>query len=320
MAERLELIEPAPPEVEEARCDLCGAQDSTVLYTLSDALHHLPGEFPLRRCVKCGLMYLNPRPTPQSIRQYYPPDYAPYRPPIEDERFALMRYMRRRKMIKRRTLVEKYGRLKNGRVLDVGCATGLFLHEMQLAGWEAVGVEPIASAAELAQRQFGLEVFQGMLGDAPFAPQSFDAITFWDVLEHTFSPRVELAHAARLLKPGGLVAINVPNWDSFDRRPCGPYWQGFDTPRHLYVFTRPTLTELLAQAGFRVLDWVCFMPGFFTWVLSVQRWLKARHLRWEKPVVRLLTFPGMRLLFEPWFAWANWRGIGPVIAVFARKE
>lgn len=306
-------------EVEEVACDLCGATASTSLYTLSDIIHQLPGEFTLRRCTECGLMYLSPRPTLRSIGNYYPPDYTPYRPPIEEERFALMRYMRRRKLIKRRVLMEKYGSLKQGRVLDVGCATGLFLHEMQLAGWEATGVEPIQSAAELARTRFGLHVFQGRLGDAPFEPQSFDAITFWDVLEHTFSPRAELAHAARLLKPGGLIAINVPNWDSFDRRPFGANWQGFDPPRHLYVFSRQTLTEFLSQTGFQVVAWVCFMPGFFTWVVSVQRWLTARHPQWARPATRILNFPGVRLLFEPWFAWMNYRLTGPVIAVFARR-
>lgn len=306
-------------ETEEVACDLCGALASTPLYTLHDIMHQAPGEFTLRRCTACGLIYLSPRPTPDSIGIYYPPDYTPYRPPIEDERFALMRYMRRRKLIKRRTLIEKYGGARPGRLLDVGCATGLFLHEMQLAGWEAVGVEPIQSAAEFAQQRFGLHVFQGMLADAPFEPHSFDAITFWDVLEHTFSPSAELAHAARLLKPGGLIAINVPNWDSFDRRPFGANWQGYDPPRHLYVFSRQTLTQLLAQAGFCVMDWVCFMPGFFTWIASVQRWLTVRHPAWVRPVMRLLTFPGVRLLFEPWFAVMNARRTAPVIAVFAQR-
>jgi 2-polyprenyl-3-methyl-5-hydroxy-6-metoxy-1,4-benzoquinol methylase len=315
----MKLSDQSVPEVEEVKCDLCGTNGAPVLYTLTDTLHHLPGEFTLRRCVKCGLLYLSPRPTLKSIRQYYPPDYSPYRPPIEDERFALMQYMRRRKLIKRRTLIERYTGLKQGRVLDVGCATGLFLHEMQLSGWQTAGVEPVALAAEFARQRFNIDVFQGTLSDAPFTPDSFDVITFWDVLEHTFSPRDELAQTARLIKPGGLVAINVPNWDSFDREFFGPYWQGFDAPRHLYVFTRSTLSELLAHAGFHVLDWVCFMPGFFTWILSVQRWLKAKHTRWEKPIVRLLMFPGVRLLFEPWFKWVNWRHAGPVISVFAQR-
>jgi hypothetical protein len=122
-----------------------------------------------------------------------------------------------------------------------------------------------------------------------------------------------------LLRPGGLVAINVPNWESFDRQPFGPHWQGFDTPRHLYVFSRETLTAMLVQAGFRVLAWECFMPGFFTWILSVQRRLAAEQPRWAGPVMKVLMFPGVRLLFEPWFSVMNWRKTGPVISVFAQR-
>ena len=306
-------------QLEEVACDLCHSRTSTVLYVLTDTLHHLPGEFALRRCQQCGLMYLSPRPTAAALSDYYPPDYLPYRPPIEDERLGLMRYMRRRKLIKRRQLIEKYSGRVSGRVLDVGCATGLFLHEMQLAGWMSVGIEPIPSAAEFARQRFGLEVFQGLLGEAPFEAQSFDVITFWDVLEHTFSPVSDLRRTAQLLKPGGLVAINVPNWESFDRRPFGPYWHGFDTPRHLYVFSRETLTAMLSQAGFRVLAWECFMSGYFMWILSVQRRLAAEHPRWMRPVMRVLTFPGVRLLFEPWFSFVNWRKTGPVISVFAQR-
>jgi SAM-dependent methyltransferase len=315
----MELTQIFNIEVEDVACNLCGARDAVPVQILTDALYHLPGAFTLQRCTRCGLMYLKPRPTADSIGAYYPANYAPYRPPIEDERFALMRTMRRRKLIKRRELIEKYSGVTAGRVLDVGCATGLFLHEMQLGGWRAAGVEPVQSAAEFARQRFGLDVFQGELGAAPFDPQSFDAITFWDVLEHTFSPSEELAHAARLLKPDGLIAINVPNWDSFDRARFGADWQGFDPPRHLYIFSRETLTQLLAQAGFRVVDWICFMPGFFAWALSVQRRLNARHSRWAGPVTQVLKFPGARLLFEPWFMWMNRRRTGPVIAVFARR-
>jgi SAM-dependent methyltransferase len=195
----------------------------------------------------------------------------------------------------------------------------LFLREMQLAGWQAAGIEPISSAAELARRRFGLEVFEGWLRDAPFAASSFDVLTFWDVLEHTFSPRSDLSQAARLLRSGGLLAINIPNWDSFDRRPFGANWQGFDPPRHLYMFSRETLTRLLTETGFEILGWVCFMPGFFAWTLSVKRQLEAKHWRWRQLINWTLALPGIRLLFEPWFAWMNWRGKGPVISVLARR-
>jgi SAM-dependent methyltransferase len=305
---------------EETNCNLCGNRQSDILYPLADTAHFVPGQFTLRRCVVCGLMYLSPRPTPESIAHYYPVDYNPYRTPIEDERWPLMRWMRRRKLSRRRRLIEKYSGQTRGRVLDVGCATGLFLHELALTGWHTAGVELVASAAEFARQRFGLEVFQGMLADAPYGEASFDVVTFWDVLEHTFSPRDELRQAARLLRPNGVLALSVPNWDSFDRGLFGRHWQGLDSPRHLYVFSRPTLTRLLTEAGFSDLQWLCFMPGYFTSLPSLQRWLVSFNPGLARWVMRCLYLPGMRLPFEPWFALMNALQRGPVISVFARKS
>lgn len=300
-------------------CNLCGTTEAQLVYTLRDTVYGVPGEFGLRRCLRCGLMYLSPRPTPETIGLYYPADYHSYRPAVEDERLALMRWIRRRKLDKRRRLVEQYSRRTQGRLLDVGCATGLFLHAMAQAGWQVMGVEPGASAAEYARRRFGLDVFQGTLSQAPCPPGSFDVVTFWDALEHTFSPADELAQAARLLRPGGSLALSVPNWDGLDRRWFGPHWQGLDAPRHLYVFTRETLTGLLNRAGFEVQDWLCFIPGYFSFVNSLERWLKTVSPRLSRWAGRALGLPGMRLVFEPWFAFANKIGKGDIISVFAVK-
>lgn len=306
--------------VEEVGCDLCQTAVADPVHTFTDILYNLPGEFTMRRCRQCGLMYLSPRPTPQSIAFYYPENYTSYRPPIEQERLALMRWMRRRKLQQRRRFIEQFSERREGKILDVGCATGLFLNEMAQTGWQGYGVEPIDSAAQFARAHFGLEVFQGMLADAPYPPGSFDAITFWDVLEHTFSPTETLSQAAALLRPGGVVAISVPNWDSWERRWFGRHWQGYDPPRHLYVFTRPTLTELLEAAGFAVLDWVCFMPSYFSFVISLDRWLRVRRPQLAPTAQRLASLPGARLPFEPLFATANWLNKGSVISVFARKK
>jgi SAM-dependent methyltransferase len=265
-------------------------------------------------------MYLCPRLGPEEILDHYPPDYGPFRPAIEDESSAVLRWLRRRKLIRSRQLVERYSGRRRGRILDVGCSTGLFLHEMQQAGWQATGVEPNAAAAEYARRRFGLEVFQGMLEDAPCSARSLDAVTFWDVLEHTFSPAATLRQVAGLLAPGGLVAINIPNWDSPDRRLFGPLWVGYDPPRHLYVFTRATLTALLGQAGLEPVAWHCFMPSYFTFAFSADYWLAARAPRWAPVLSRGLHLPGLRFLFEPAFWLANAAGRGGVIAVFARRK
>ena len=273
-----------------------------------------------RRCRNCGLIYLCPRPKPDAIAAYYPDDYLPFRPAIEDEPRALMRWARRRKMIRRRELVEQFSERRTGRILDVGCSTGLFLHEMDLGAWSVAGVELTASAAGYARDRFGIEVFEGMLEDADFAPASFDVITFWDVLEHVYAPSETLDLSASLLKPGGLVAINVPNWDSLDRRLFGRQWQGYDPPRHLYVFTRSTLDRLLRQAGLEPVAWLCFMPAYFTFILSLENWLAAKMPLLRDPIMRLLNLPGLRIVFEIPFALLNRSGRGGVISVFARKS
>jgi len=306
-------------KAEEVPCHLCGATESLPLHTLSDTLHNVPGTFVLRRCLQCELMYLSPRPTSETISAYYPAEYDSYRPPIEDERLALMRWIRQRKLARRRHLVERYSGRSRGELLDVGCSTGLFLHEMAQHDWGVAGVEPIAFAAEFAHQRFALNVFQGVLRDAPHEPASFDVVTFWDVLEHTFAPLEELAKASLLLRAGGLLVLNVPNWHSWDRWLFGRHWQGLDSPRHLYAFTRKTLTAMLTQTGFSVVDWVCFMPGYFSFVMSVERWLKTINPQFSRFVKRALFLPGMRFPFEPWFSLANWVQKGPLISVFAHK-
>jgi 2-polyprenyl-3-methyl-5-hydroxy-6-metoxy-1,4-benzoquinol methylase len=306
--------------MEEISCDLCGLRESIPLYHLTDTLYNLPGTFVLRRCLRCDLMYLSPRPTRETIADYYPVDYSSYRPPIDDEPYALMRWIRRRKLVRRRQLIEKYSARRGARLLDVGCATGLFLHEMSRSGWHVAGVEPIGSAADYASRRFALEVYQGTLGTAPYGATTFDVVTFWDVLEHTFSPAGELAKAAFLLKPGGLIAISVPNWESIERWLFGRHWQGLDPPRHLYVFNRRTLTMLLNQAGFRILDWVCFLPGYFSFIISLERWLSTKDPRLARMANTIFNIPGMRFPFEPWFTFTNHLKKGAVISVFAVKE
>ena len=71
--------------IEEVPCNLCGAIESVPLYTLQDNGYKTPGEFVLRRCLRCGLMYLSPRPTRETMAAYYPAEYAPYQLAVEDE-------------------------------------------------------------------------------------------------------------------------------------------------------------------------------------------------------------------------------------------
>lgn len=305
--------------MENISCDLCGVDDAEIIFSGMGWKQPVPDGCVLVRCHQCGLMYLNPRPTPDEIGNFYRPDYSPYQPAIEDERFWLMRSIRRGKLVRRRRMIEKFSGRGTGSILDVGCSTGLFLHEMKRAGWETVGIEPNQSAAAYARDRFNLEVFQGTLTQSSYPAKAFNVVSYWDVLEHTFSPFTELQHTAELLQPGGLVVINLPNFDCPEREWFGPLWNGYDPPRHLYVFTRQTLTRLLQKTGFEPVAWVCFMSSYYSFIISLGNWLRSHAPKWAKPMQYVLNIPGMRFLFEPYFTVMNWRQRGSVISVFARK-
>lgn len=301
-------------------CNLCNSASKRILYNNPSWLKVAGEQYKLVKCMNCGLIYLYPRPDSDEIDQFYEDIYPCYKHSISDETNKLIRIMRKRNLIRRRNFIESISGQTNGSILDVGCATGLFINEMKEAGWKVYGVEPISNAAEYARKEFGLDVFKGYFQEAPFKENSFDVITFWDVIEHTFSPREELAHAARLLKPGGILLVNIPNWESFDRRLFDSFWIGLDPPRHLYVFPRDVMNQMLIKAGLQIVDWRCLVPAYFSFIISVENWLKYEHPELTSIVSWLLNLPGMRFLFEPWYQVTNRLRKSGVISVIARKE
>jgi SAM-dependent methyltransferase len=94
-------------------------------------------------------------------------------------------------------------------------------------------------------------VEQGTLEEANLDSDSFDALTMWDVIEHLGDPVGEMRHAYRILRPGGWIAIHTMDLDSLFARIMGPRWPWL-MEMHIYYFTRRTLGDLLAKAGFRV--------------------------------------------------------------------
>ncbi len=100
-----------------------------------------------------------------------------------------------------------------GRILDVGSALGTFLRVAQRRGWRPEGVEISRFASEFCRERHGLPVFNGDLNDFDGVPESFDAITFWDSIEHVSQPRENLEKAAALLRPGGVLLLTTDNFD-----------------------------------------------------------------------------------------------------------
>jgi SAM-dependent methyltransferase len=243
-----------------------------VLYETKDRLCHIAGHFALVRCNDCGVYYLNPRPTQDSIEAYYPTNYDPFARQTVQQLPLLRRLSVQYGLRKRCHFIRTYK--AQGRLLDIGCATGQFLAEMRrYPGWQVYGVEPGREAAQFAQHTLGLDVHEGELASAAYPDAYFDAVTMWDVLEHLHEPRDVLSEIARILKPDGVLALRTPSLGSWDARVFGPYWAGLDSPRHLAIFSRDTSVALLGYTGFTLRKMSTGGGSYFINLISLRFWL-----------------------------------------------
>ncbi|HUT15031.1 MAG TPA: class I SAM-dependent methyltransferase [Anaerolineae bacterium] len=296
--------------MEETNCNLCGADDTVLMYTERDRWLGLPGSFRLVRCQQCGLAYLNPRPALEDMAFYYPATYGPHRAVPEDEA-SLLSYLNHTCKYGKRTAVIRSARPQGGRLLDIGCATGSFLHVMGQSGsWEVCGVEPNADAAHCARDRFGLDVFEGTLKNALFSDAYFDVVTMWEVIEHLHDPRSTLLEIHRILKPEGMLVVSTPNLSSWDATFFGRHWMGLDAPRHLYVFSPRALRQLLRRTGFECQRTRSVVGLYYSVRRSAQFWLDehARSGKTKKLLLAILSSRFSRAIAYPYLALSNLAG------------
>lgn len=239
---------------EETPCLLCGWDDAELR---AEAADYSPASgsglrFAIVQCRRCGLLYTNPRPTPDTIGQFYPATYRPHAPRGKRAIRLPSRFWSR---LLGRPSPERRGRLPwigTGRLLDFGCGGGSYLRRMAELGWRVAGVDVSPRAVQSIREEMGLEIHLGSLPHPDLMTDSFDVVTMWQSLEHVHQPLAVLRAAFELLRPGGKIIVAVPNRDSLAANGFGEHWFGLDLPRHLTHFTRGALTEMLRTAGFRV--------------------------------------------------------------------
>ena len=241
--------------LEHVPCNLCGHDDFLVIYAsnygearpdeIQDTFRSSGDEIlldQLVQCNHCGLQYLTPRLNSDVVIGGYSEG--------EDENFVSQAAGRERTFAQSLKLIEKYAPGK-GRILDVGTAGGSFLAVAQRNGWDVEGCEPNRWMAEWGKAHYGIEIVPGTLFDMELTDETFDVITLWDVIEHTPDPTSVLEACHRLLKPGGLLVVNIPDIGSLVSRVMRRGWV-FLLSIHLYYFTVPTLREMLAKTGFEM--------------------------------------------------------------------
>jgi 2-polyprenyl-3-methyl-5-hydroxy-6-metoxy-1,4-benzoquinol methylase len=223
-------------------CIACGASDPKFFLEATDRFYRRPQRYRLLRCSQCSHVWLDDPPKPEEMGQHYGPDY--------DRVITIGGENSTQRWQDRREAIYKYK--TSGSILDIGCSSGAFLESMKGPDWQLSGIEMSAETAKRAAARTGGYIFAGDIMDAPFAPQSFDVITCFDVLEHVYDPRKVLAKVAEWLKPGGIYYVLVPNIDSGEARAFKTYWYGLELPRHLSHFSPESLGRLAKSAKLEI--------------------------------------------------------------------
>lgn len=274
---------PEPPaiEMETVPCLLCGGNDFEPVIESADLLTSFGGVFTVVRCLDCELHFTNPRPTEASIGHFYPNDYAPWggqekaptqRQRLHDElELAILRtgfgyppekttLGDRLKALLGLLWISRSAQRQDwipwrspGRLLDFGCGGGDFLVQMRKFGWQVEGMDNAAACAKEVTGRTGIPVHVGSLPHSDIEPESFDAVTMWNALEHVHQPRETVRAANEALRPGGIIVVGVPNIASWSFRRFQKEWYPLKVPRHLTHFTPDTLAETLNAEGFQML-------------------------------------------------------------------
>jgi len=165
-------------------------------------------------------------------------------------------------------------RVPKGRLLEVGCGSGVFLVAMRRRGWAVAGLEPHRTSTQDLRTHHGLDVRAGMLEDAPIEWGPFDAVALLDVIEHLVDPAAALAKVRALLRPGGVVIVATPNVASLEHRLFGRWWFALQPPDHLWLFSPDSLQRMVMMAGFNQLS-LAVSPVAYAWP-SVCRYLRIQ--------------------------------------------
>jgi len=183
------------------------------------------------------------------------------------------------------------------------------------------------SAAAYARQKLQLPVLVGKLDVVNLPDNSFDAVIMWHVLEHLERATHALREVNRVLKPGGIFLVAVPNFGSLEARLTRDKWFHLDVPRHLTHFTGSALASSLAQnlfqiqtASIRSFEYDCFsaMQSFLNRIGLQQNWLYRRLKREPGTVSQGL----LHLICLPPAAFAGFAAFivgGSTMIVYARK-
>lgn len=260
--------------MERVNCNLCGSSDHRRVYSIPDVRYFVDEWFDVVECTRCGLGFVNPRPTVSEMPRHYPPAF--FQSFKADQSHHARRYDAEAKLLT--SIVPDSNRV----LLDLGCANGDFPRFMRNLGWRVEGLEISSTAEPISD----FKVYRNEFSDIPIDGPYYDVITAWAVLEHVHDPMAYFKKAAQVLKRGGIFVFLVTNFESHSSRHL--YLE--DVPRHLFFFTERAVKEYLKHSGFALLEaqfsdniYSMHPVNFLRYYLS--RILRKRPLEWSDTIM-----------------------------------
>jgi 2-polyprenyl-3-methyl-5-hydroxy-6-metoxy-1,4-benzoquinol methylase len=205
--------------------------------------------FELEKCERCGHVFMNPQYSSAQIAELYTDrdtaDLTAIYSRIAASESVRLEYLRKL------DLLESVAPSR-GRLLDFACGSGAFFEVAQSRGWDAHGSELGEWARHAAQARGLKNLHIGSLTDLQFESDSFDVVYAAQVFEHLSAPKNELSEIKRILKPDGLLYVDVPNYRTLSIVLNRDDFMLNEPPQHVNYFTSRALTQLLSSAGFLV--------------------------------------------------------------------
>ena len=219
-------------------------------------------------------------------------------------------------------------------ILDIGSGRGWMLHDLRRKYHfkRTAGIQISRPAVEFSRKVLGLEIYDRDLLETDLGRSRFDIVTIWHVLEHVKRPQETIRRCRELLNPGGMLVVEVPNFDSWTCPWTLPKWLGFDPSHHLTFFTQSSLISLLERNGFDIRRIRTFSLEYSTFISAQSildritgedqyffRWLQVPSLS-AKALLHLMLF----CLLAPPCLLVNlalfWTGKGEVVRLVARRR
>ena len=195
----------------------------------------------------------SPRPRTENLMTYYESDnyisHTDANQNIFDKTYQL---------VKKITIKSKIKKLKKAHsnaisVLDVGCGTGDFLATCKENKYKVFGIEPNDKARNRALIKVNADtIFKDFISLQEKTNSKFDIITLWHVLEHVPNLLDYTKALKDLLNPDGILIIAVPNFKSFDANFYKSFWAAYDVPRHLWHFSKESISELFKKVDLKI--------------------------------------------------------------------